>query len=159
MTSNGQFIPIDNVNISGNHHTPEYLLELAQSSIKKCGDNFGCSTGGIVTDIAANVNKMRKLLEESTQHNIISYGCAADLLNLLAHDLEIDNLIDPAVRSKVSNIELKHSAVELLSRLQSIAMALDQGKELNEEEMNMEMEYTNKKYPALVPIIMKLKAR
>ncbi|CAB4056068.1 unnamed protein product [Lepeophtheirus salmonis] len=33
------------------------------------------------------------------------------------------------------------------------------GKELNEEEMNMAMEYGNKKYPALVPIIMMFQAR
>ncbi|CAB4066876.1 unnamed protein product [Lepeophtheirus salmonis] len=81
-------------------------------------------------------------------------------------------MIDRAVRSKVSNIELKRSAEKLLAQFQPIAKALDQahflanmldtslqGKELNEEEMNMTMEYTNEKYAAQVPIIMKYQAR
>ncbi|CAB4056321.1 unnamed protein product [Lepeophtheirus salmonis] len=108
--------------------------------------------GSIVTDNAANVIKMQKLLEESTEHNRISYGSAVHLLNLLAHDLELDNMdpsdclriyannwpilmkicevdremTDPTVRSKVSNIGLKRSAEELLAGLQLIAKALDQ---------------------------------
>ncbi len=45
-----------------------------------------------MTRNAANVTKMRKLLEESAEQNIISYDCAAHLLNLLAHDLEIDDV-------------------------------------------------------------------
>lgn len=47
-----------------------------------------------MTDNAANVAKMRKLLEESSEpeHTVLTYGCAAHLLNLLAHDLEIDNV-------------------------------------------------------------------
>ncbi|CAB4059569.1 unnamed protein product [Lepeophtheirus salmonis] len=56
-------------------------------------------------------------------------------------------VIDPAVRSKVSNIGLKHSAEELFPRFQPIVKALHQGKELNKEEMNMTIEYANEIYP------------
>ena len=37
---------------------------------------------------------MRKLLEESSEpkHTILTYGCDAQLLDLQAHDLEIDNV-------------------------------------------------------------------
>ncbi len=188
-TSTGQTYLIDTVDTSDQCHTAEYLLQFAQSSIKKCEKNFGCCVGSIMTDNAANITKMHKLLEESAEQNII-YGCAAHLLNLLAHDLEIDDvkehvcfvakyfrnnhyaggkycqdggqhlvmpqetkwntmsdclkiyvnnwpilmklcevdreMIDPAVRSKVSNIGFKRSAEELLARLQPIANALDQ---------------------------------
>ncbi|CAB4060705.1 TLX3 [Lepeophtheirus salmonis] len=228
---------------SGNPHTAEYLLQLELSYIKKCEDNFVCN---IVTDNAANVNKMRKLLKESTKYSIISYGCAAHLLNLLSHNLEIDNvkenvgfvvryfwdnhhagakyrreggqhliipqdtgfdreMIYPAVRSKVPNIVLKHSAEEQVARLQPIAKGIDQVQKdkctivqavniwkelcyhlknnqqmeslvrkrykefitkvhlvsnmLNEEEMKIAIEYANKKYPPLVPIIMKNQTR
>ncbi|CAB4063921.1 unnamed protein product [Lepeophtheirus salmonis] len=79
-------------NNSGIHHIAEYLLQLAESSIKKCEDNFRCNVCSIVRYNGVNIIIMWKLLEESTEHNIISYGCAANLLNLLAQDLEIDNI-------------------------------------------------------------------
>ena len=40
---------------------------------------------------AANVAKMRSKLGE-TNKDLITYGCSAHLLNLLAHDLEIPNV-------------------------------------------------------------------
>ncbi|CAB4059004.1 unnamed protein product [Lepeophtheirus salmonis] len=39
----------------------------------------------------SKVTSMQKLQEESTEHDIISFSCTAQLLNLLAHDTEIDN--------------------------------------------------------------------
>lgn len=191
-TSTGQIYLVDTIDTSGKPHTADYLLQLVQNSIKKAEQDFGCRIGSVVTDNAANVTKMRKLLEESseTEHTVLTYGCAAHLLNLLAHDLEIDNVkqhvvhvvkyfrnnhyaaaryrqeggqclvmpqdtrwntmsdclkayitnwpilmkiceinreaIDTEVRNKVSNLGLKHSAEELLDRLQPIAKALDE---------------------------------
>uniref|UniRef100_A0A0K2TQU0 Putative LOC101235718 [Hydra vulgaris] n=1 Tax=Lepeophtheirus salmonis TaxID=72036 RepID=A0A0K2TQU0_LEPSM len=108
-TSSGQFFLIDTVDTSGHPHTPEYLLQLAQCYIKKCEDKSGCCVGSIVTDNAANVRKIGKLLEELTLHNIISFGCAARLLNLLAHDLEND-YIKECVGFVVKYFRNKHHA-------------------------------------------------
>lgn len=93
-TSTGQIYLVDTIDTSGKPHTAEYLLQLVQNSIKKAEQDFGCRIGSVVTDNAANVAKMRKLLEESSEpeHTVLTYGCAAHLLNLLAHDLEIDNV-------------------------------------------------------------------
>ena len=93
-TSTGHIFLVDTIDTSGKSHTAEYLLQLVKNSMKKAEQDFNCRIGSIVTDNAANVTKMRKLLEESCEpeHTILTYGCSAHLLNLLAHDLEIDNV-------------------------------------------------------------------
>ena len=40
-----------------------------------------------MTDNAANMAKMRQELENDENRKLISYGCAAHILNLLAHDI------------------------------------------------------------------------
>ena len=41
----------------------------------------------VATDNAANVQKMRMILDKNEEFSVISYGCAAHILNLLANDL------------------------------------------------------------------------
>ena len=93
-TSTGQIYLVDTIDTSGKPHTADYLLQVVQNLIKKAEQDFGCHIGSFVTDNAVNVTKRRKLLEELSKpkHTILTYEWAAHLLNLLAHDLEIDNL-------------------------------------------------------------------
>ncbi len=96
-TSSGHIYLIDTIDTSGQPHTAEYLEDLAKSSIQKCKD-LGCLVGSVVTDInAANVNKMRKNLEQANELNLLTYGCTAHILNLLAHEMEIGNIKDHIV--------------------------------------------------------------
>lgn len=69
-------------------HTSDYLLEVAERSIKNC-QKYGCKVRSFVTDNAANMAKMREELAKGDIEDVITYGCSAHLLNLLAHDLEI----------------------------------------------------------------------
>ncbi len=55
------------------------------------GGHHNCNVGSVVTDNAANVNKMRKLLEQENELKLVTYGYTSHILNLLAHDLEIGN--------------------------------------------------------------------
>ena len=50
-----------------------------------------------MTDNAANVTKMRKQLEQANELKLLTYGCTAHILNLLAHDLEIGNIKEHVV--------------------------------------------------------------
>ncbi|XP_076051254.1 uncharacterized protein LOC143031389 [Oratosquilla oratoria] len=80
-TSTGQIYLDDTIDTSGKPHTAEYLLQLVQNSIKKGEQDFGCHIGSVVTDNAANVTKMRKLLEESSEpeHTVLTYGLYSSL--------------------------------------------------------------------------------
>lgn len=92
-TADGSVYLVDTIDTSGTPHTAENLTELTTASIAKAEKDFKCSVGSVVTDNAANVAKMRTKLEESETHKgLITYGCSAHLLNLLAHDLEIPNV-------------------------------------------------------------------
>lgn len=75
-TSTGEIYLLDTIDTSGKPHTAEYLLQLEQNSIKRTKQDFGCRIGSVVTDNAANVAKMRKLLEESSdlEHTVLTYG-------------------------------------------------------------------------------------
>lgn len=58
----------------------------------KC-EEYNCKVTSIVTDNAANVTKMRRdLFEELDRKDIITYGCSAHMLNLLAHDIEVPGI-------------------------------------------------------------------
>ncbi|XP_024882803.1 uncharacterized protein LOC112461697 [Temnothorax curvispinosus] len=91
----------DIIDAEGNSHTAEYLLNLAVLSIKSC-QKHGCKVRSFVTDNAANMRKMREQLatcEELGMPDIITYGCFAHILNLLAHDIEI-----PGIKGHVKKI-------------------------------------------------------
>ncbi|XP_066983751.1 uncharacterized protein [Macrobrachium rosenbergii] len=96
-TSNGHIYLVDTTDTSGQPHTAEYLAELSESVIQKCKEELGCHVGSVVTDNAANVNKMRKLLEHGNELKLVTYGCTAQILNLLARDLEIGNIKEHVV--------------------------------------------------------------
>lgn len=77
-------------------HTAEYLLELVVTAIKNC-QKFGCSIKSFVTDNASNMTKMRNQLsecEDLVMPDIITYGCSANILNLLAKDIDVPDLKD-----------------------------------------------------------------
>ncbi|XP_045463819.1 uncharacterized protein LOC123673377 [Harmonia axyridis] len=58
----------------------------------KC-EEYNCKVTSIVTDNAANVTKMRRdLFEELDRKDVITYGCSAHMLNLLAHDIEVPGI-------------------------------------------------------------------
>lgn len=82
------------IDTQDNSHTAEYLLQLAVESIKACQD-FKCIVRSFVTDNAANMAKMRNELSKRDDlglPDILTYGCSAHILNLLAQDLEFPDL-------------------------------------------------------------------
>lgn len=96
-TDSGQVYLVDTIDTSGEPHTAEYLAKVATASMQKAESNFGCQVGSVVTDNAANVAAMRKKLEEKEDTDIVTYGCSAHMLNLLAHDLEVPNVKEQVV--------------------------------------------------------------
>ena len=90
---------IDTIDTSGCAHTSDYLTQLAENSIKSSQERFKCRVGSVVTDNAANMAKMRRQLEENISGNLLTYGCSAHLLNLLAQDVQI-----PDVKEQVLQI-------------------------------------------------------
>ena len=97
-TDKGDSFLTDTIDTSGYAHTSDYLTLLAENSIKTCEDKFKCRVGSVVTDNAANMAKMRRHLEENISRDILTYGCSAHLLNLLAQDVEIPEVKEQVVR-------------------------------------------------------------
>jgi len=83
-STDSEIFLVDTVDTSGNSHTSDYLVEVAVRSIQKCEKQFGCSVQSVVTDNAANVAKMREELQKRDDIDVITYGCSAHLMNLLA---------------------------------------------------------------------------
>jgi len=82
---------LDTIDTQDNSHSWDYLVTLVESSVIYC-ESFGCTVGSVVTDYAANMNKMRKNLatcDGLQNKNIITLGCSAHILNLLAHNIEV----------------------------------------------------------------------
>ncbi|XP_050707111.1 uncharacterized protein LOC126992417 [Eriocheir sinensis] len=73
-------------------HTHRITLGIAKSSIETAEHKYKCKVCSFVTDNAANVVKMKSELLKDDEYNLISYGCSAHILNLLAKDLEIGNI-------------------------------------------------------------------
>ncbi len=97
-TLNGHMYLVDTTVTSGQPHTAEYLRleELSKPAIQKCKE-LDWHVGSVVADNTANVNKMRKLLEQENELKLVTYGCTAHILNLQAHDLEIGNIKEDVV--------------------------------------------------------------
>lgn len=74
---------------SGKLHTAENLQALAKEAIEECQATFNCRVRSFATDNAANVSKMRQVLETDNSLRLIAYGCSAHLLNLFAHDVTV----------------------------------------------------------------------
>ena len=72
------------------------------SAVISTEQRYGCKVGTLVTDNAANMVKMRRQVasdSHTNETNIISYGCSAHYLNLLAKDVEI-----PSVKEHIIQI-------------------------------------------------------
>ncbi|CAH0551277.1 unnamed protein product [Brassicogethes aeneus] len=86
---NGNVYLIDTIDTEDKSHTSEYLLSLLVESIKRCR-TYNCTAQSVVTDNAANMTKMRGELAKSEEvglPDILTYGCSAHILNLLAQDI------------------------------------------------------------------------
>lgn len=92
---------LETIDTLDNSHTWDYLVSMTESAILSC-EKFGCIVNSVVTDNAANMSKMRRNLamsEKSQNKQIITYGCSAHMLNLLAHDIEA-----PGIKSHIKTI-------------------------------------------------------
>jgi hypothetical protein len=96
-SSTGENYLVDTIDTSGHPHTSVYLAEVTRNSLKKCEEEFKCVVRSLVTDNAANVKGMRAQLETEQDLNLITYGCSAHLLNLLAEDINIANVKEQIV--------------------------------------------------------------
>ncbi|XP_019379387.1 PREDICTED: uncharacterized protein LOC109302279 [Gavialis gangeticus] len=78
----------ETIDTSGNVHTAEYLKQVAVKAVINCEQKFNCHMHSFVTDNAANVAKMRRYLKEEREGcSLITYGCSAHLMHLLAKDV------------------------------------------------------------------------
>lgn len=92
---------LETIDTLDNSHTWDYLVSITEKAILSC-EQFGCVVSSVVTDNAANMSKMRRNLvmcEKLQKNQIITYGCSAHLLNLLAHDIEA-----PGIKSHIKTI-------------------------------------------------------
>ena len=84
-------VPHTSSNLKDMAQSASNLKDMAQSAIKKAENQYGCRVGSFVTDNAANMAAMRRALK-SEDDDVITLGCGAHILNLLAKDLEIANV-------------------------------------------------------------------
>lgn len=91
-SASGEIFLVQSIDTSGFSHTAEYLTELAKEIVFNCEHNFNCSVRSFVTDNAKNVKGMRQELDKDNQLDLLTYGCSAHLLNLLAQDLKTDDV-------------------------------------------------------------------
>lgn len=96
-TENGKSYLVDTIDTSGKPHTSVYLTDLAINLIKSLKTDQNCVVSSIVTDNAANMNAMRNKIQESIKMSVITYGCAAHILNLLCKDLEVRDIKEHVV--------------------------------------------------------------
>ncbi|XP_073493817.1 uncharacterized protein [Phyllobates terribilis] len=126
-TEEGKVFLAQTTDTSGNAHTAEYLQEVAVKAITTCEQKFKCLVHSLVTDNAANVSKMRRNLEEQGGNTklLITYGCSAHLLHLLAKDLSV-----PEIKANVVEIAKyfrnNHFAAAALKRMGGTKLTLPQ---------------------------------
>ncbi|XP_073436454.1 uncharacterized protein [Dendrobates tinctorius] len=126
-TEEGKVFLAQTTDTSGNAHTAEYLQEVAVKAIATCEQKFKCLVRSLVTDNAANVSKMRRDLEEQGGNTklLITYGCSAHLLHLLAKDLSV-----PEIKANVVEIAKyfrnNHFAAAALKRMGGTKLTLPQ---------------------------------
>lgn len=85
----GNVILVETINTEGEPHTSDNLLKIANMSKNNAEKKYSCFVKSFVSDDAANMKRKRKDLEndnDGDSFGIISYGCSAHGLNLLAHD-------------------------------------------------------------------------
>lgn len=90
---------VNTTDTSGSPHTSDYLTSLTLKIIQDTEKKFKCFVRSVVTDNAANMARMRLQIQEKTDDvNVITYGCSAHLLNLLAKDLNVEGVMNNIVR-------------------------------------------------------------
>lgn len=89
VKDSGEVVLVDTIDTSGKRHDAQYLTNLSRNIISKAESKYKCKIGSFVTDNAFNMAKMRKNIKDSNneQEFIVTYGCSAHILNLLAQDL------------------------------------------------------------------------
>lgn len=118
---------IDTVDTMESSHTADYLLSILCQSIKRC-EQFGCKVGSVVTDNAANMVKMRSELakvENLGMPDIITYGCSAHILNLLAHDMDIPKITEHT-KKVIKYFKYTHFAASVYKSAGGKALVLPQ---------------------------------
>lgn len=123
VNEDGEVFLINTTDTSGNSHTSEYLTNLTLKIIKEAEDKFSCCVRSVVTDNAANMAKMRSLVKDHPNGDIIAYGCSAHLLNLLAKDLNVDAVMNHVVQI-MKYFRNNHLAKALLSSNGGSALSL-----------------------------------
>ncbi|KAM7165749.1 uncharacterized protein RBU57_006893 [Macrochelys suwanniensis] len=100
-TEEGKVFLTETTDTSGNAHTAEYLQEVAVKAITNCEKKFKCLARSLVTVNAANVTKLRRnyLGESEESPKLITYGCSAHLMHLLAKDFSV-----PVIKANVVEI-------------------------------------------------------
>lgn len=99
VNEDGNIFLVNTTDTSGNPHTSEYLTCLTLKIIQDTEKKFKCFIRSVVTDNAANMARMRlQIQRESNDVNVITYGCSAHLLNLLAKDLNVEGVMNNIVR-------------------------------------------------------------
>lgn len=82
---------VDSIDCSAERHTGEYLATVAEKQVQIAEAKFGVTVVALVSDNASNMTKMRKIMTKGA--NILTYGCSAHQLNLLAKDLVPSELV------------------------------------------------------------------
>lgn len=103
---------IDTIDTGAESHTADYLVKVTTAAIKQC-ETYKCTVRSVVTDNAANMSRMRRDLaqqEELASHeDILTYGCSSHILNLLAKDLNAEDITDK-VKSIMRYFKYTHFA-------------------------------------------------
>jgi len=83
---------IKTIDTTDNRHDTTYLLEVAIDGIRACLE-LGCKVTSLVTDNAANMNRMRQDLAQAETdvpvEDVITYGCSSHILHLFSKDIRL----------------------------------------------------------------------
>lgn len=83
----GDVILAESVDTSGTSHTITNLLIIGSRIKTDTELKYECEVLSLVTDNAYNVRGMANALSETASSPLLTYGCTAHALNLLAHDV------------------------------------------------------------------------
>ncbi|CAG9825826.1 unnamed protein product [Phaedon cochleariae] len=118
VNEDGSVFLVNTTDTSGSPHTSEYLTSLTLKIIQDTEKKFKCFVRSVVTDNAANMARMRMQIQQKSVDivdvNVITYGCSAHILNLLAKDLNVEGVMNNIVRI-IKYFRNNHLAKALLS--------------------------------------------
>ncbi|XP_055845077.1 uncharacterized protein LOC129911335 [Episyrphus balteatus] len=98
-TETGEVYLLESIDTSGKPHTADYLQEISKNLILKCKTQYKCRVASFVTDNASAMTRMRlDLRSDDDNDGILTYGCAAHILNLLSKDLDIREVREHVVQ-------------------------------------------------------------